>query len=202
MSSRGALSPAPSVERRILPIRSQRVMLDADLAALYGVSTRVLNQAVKRNPERFPEDFMFRLTVAEKAEVITNCDHLRPLRFSPALPYAFTEHGATMLASVLNTPIAVQASVQVVRAFVRLREVLGAHKDLARKLEEIEKKYDAQFKIVFDTIRALMTTPDKAPRPSASGSRRLRRHMEDGAAPKEDPFAPLGEKVGMRGRGS
>ena len=161
MSSRGAMSPAPSVERSILSIRGQRVMLDADLAALYGVSTRVLNQAVKRNPERFPEDFMFRLTVAEKAEVITNCDHLRPLRFSPALPYAFTEHGAIMLASVLNTPIAVQASVQVVRAFVRLREMLGAHKDLARKLEEIEKKYDAQFKVVFDAIRALMTTPDK-----------------------------------------
>src|SRR3970040_1264518 len=117
MSSRGALRPASSVERRILSIRGQRVMLDADLAVLYGVSTRVLNQAVKRNRERFPEDFMFRLTVAEKAEVITNCDHLRPLRFSPALPYAFTEHGAIMLASVLNTPIAVQASVQVVRAF-------------------------------------------------------------------------------------
>jgi hypothetical protein len=161
MSSRGALSPAPSVERNILSIRGQCVMLDADLAVIYGVSTRVLNQAVKWNRERFPEDFMFHLTVAEKAEVITNCDHLRSLRFSPALPYAFTEHGAIMLASVLNTPIAVQASVQVVRAFVRLREMLGTHKDLARKLEEIEKKYDARFKVVFDAIRALMMPPDK-----------------------------------------
>ena len=169
MSSRGALSPAPSVERSILSIRGQRVMLDADLAVLYGVSTRVLNQAVKRNRERFPEDFMFRLTVAEKAEVITNCDHLRPLRFSPALPYAFTEHGAIMLASVLNTPIAVQASVQVVRAFVRLREMLGTHKDLARKLEEIEKKYDAQFKVVFEAIRQLMAPSE--PRPKHIGFR-------------------------------
>jgi hypothetical protein len=134
-------------------------MLDADLASLYGVSTRALNQAVKRNRERFPEDFMFRLTEAEKAEVITNCDHLRPLRFSPSLPHAFTEHGAIMLASLLNTRIAVQASVQVVRAFVRLREILATHKDLARELRELEKKYDAQFKVVFDAIRALMTPP-------------------------------------------
>jgi hypothetical protein len=140
-------------------------MLDADLAALYGVSTRVLNQAVKRNRERFPEDFVFRLTEAEKAEVITHCDHLRPLRFSPSLPHAFTEHGAIMLASLLNTRIAVQASVQVVRAFVRLREILATHKDLARKLEDLEKKYDAQFKVVFDAIRHLMARPEKARRP-------------------------------------
>jgi hypothetical protein len=139
-------------------------MLDADLASLYGVSTRALNQAVKRNRERFPEDFMFRLTEAEKAEVITNCDHLRPLRFSPSLPHAFTEHGAIMLASLLNTRIAVQASVQVVRAFVRLREILATHKDLARELRELEKKYDAQLKVVFDTIRALMVPPEKARR--------------------------------------
>ena len=165
MSSRCALRPASSVERRILSIRGQRVMLDADLAALYGVSTRALNQAVKRNRERFPEDFMFRLTEAEKAEVITNCDHLRPLRFSPSLPHAFTEHGAIMLASLLNTRIAVQASVQVVRAFVRLREILATHKDLARKLEELEKKYDAQFKVVFDAIRELMRPVAPARRP-------------------------------------
>lgn len=158
MGARVAPSPAPSVERRILSIRGQRGMLDADLASLYGVSTRVLNQAVKRNRERFPEDFMFHLAEAEKAELITVCDHLRPLRFSPFLPHAFTEHGVIMLASLLNTRIAVQASVQVVRAFVRLREILATHKDLARKLEELEKKYDAQFKVVFDAIRALMAS--------------------------------------------
>ncbi len=139
MSSNGVLIPAANVERRILSVRGQRVMLDADLATLYGVSTRVLNQAVKRNRDRFPGDFMFRLTEEEKAEVITVCDHLRPLRFSPSLPHAFTEHGAIMLASILNSPIAVQASVHVVRAFVRLREVLATHKDLARKLEDLEK---------------------------------------------------------------
>ena len=105
---------------------------------------------------------MFRLTEAEKAEVITNCDHLRPLRFSPSLPHAFTEHGAIMLASLLNTRIAVQASVQVVRAFVRLREILATHKDLARKMEELEQKYDAQFKVVFDAIRQLMAPPESA----------------------------------------
>jgi len=157
------------VERRILSIRGQRVLLDADLASLYGVPTRVLNQAVKRNLERFPADFMFRLTAAEKAEVITICDHLQSLRFSPSLPYAFTEHGAIMLASVLNTPIAVRGSVQVVRAFIRLREMLTAHRDLAQRLEELEKKYDAQFKAVFDAIRALMAGPE--PRRRAIGFR-------------------------------
>jgi hypothetical protein len=96
---------------------------------------------------------MFRLTATEKADVITNCDHLRPLRFSPSLPHAFTEHGAIMMASLLNTQVAVDASVQVVRAFVRLREILATHKDLARKLEELEKKYDVQFSVVFDAIR-------------------------------------------------
>lgn len=164
MSEASALSQATSVEQCILSIRGQRVMLDADLAVLYGVSTRVLNQAVKRNRDRFPEDFMFRLTAAEKAKVITNCDHLRPLRFSPSLPYAFTEHGAIMLASLLNTPVAVEASVQVVRAFVRLREILATHRDLARKLEELEKKYDAKFRVVFDAIRRLMAPPEKARR--------------------------------------
>ena len=96
--------------------------------------------------------------------MITVCDHLRSLRFSPSLPYAFTEHGGIMLASLLNTPIAVEASVQIVRAFVRLREILATHKELARKLEELEKKYDAQFRVVFDAIRKLMAPPDRARR--------------------------------------
>jgi hypothetical protein len=160
------------VESRILFIRAQRVILDADLATVYGSTTRTLNQAVKRNPERFPPDFMFRLTSKEKKEVITSCDHLRKLRYSPSLPYAFTEHGAVMAASVLNTPIAVMASVQVVRAFVRLREILAAHKELARKLTELETKYDQQFKLVFDAIRELMAPPEKKrPRIGFRGSR-------------------------------
>lgn len=147
------------IERTILLIRGEKVMLDADLAVIYGVSTKALNQAVKRNQERFPEDFMFQLTKSEKEEVVTNCDHLKKLKFSPVLPYVFTEHGAIMLASVLNSPIAVQSSVLVVRAFVKLREIMTTHKDFARKLGDMEMKYDSQFKVVFDAIRQLMAPP-------------------------------------------
>ena len=103
--------PAERIENRILTLRGHRIMLDTDLAEVYGVKTRTLNQAVKRNRERFPKDFMFRLTVREKQEVITNCDHLSRLKFSRALPFAFTEHGAIMAASVLNSPRAIEASV-------------------------------------------------------------------------------------------
>jgi len=127
------------------------------LAALYGVPTKRFNEQVKRNKERFPDDFMFRLTVEERSEVVANCDHLERLKFSATLPYAFTEHGAVMAANVLNSPTAVQAGIQVVRAFVRLRQMLASHEELARKLEALEKKYDQSFKVVFDTIRALMT---------------------------------------------
>jgi hypothetical protein len=115
--------PIGQIEQRILLIRGQRVMLDADLAMLYGVPTRVLNQAVRRNAKRFPQDFMFKLTQSEKNEVITICDHLKNLKYAKALPNAFTEHGAIMVASVLNTQRAMQVSVFVVRAFVKLREM-------------------------------------------------------------------------------
>jgi phage regulator Rha-like protein len=153
MSDEKSVIPIEKIERSILFIRGQKVMLDADLAELYGVSTKVLNQTVKRNKERFPDDFMFQLTKHEKDEVVTNCDHLKRLRFSYALPFAFTEHGTVMLATVLNSPIAVQTSIQVVKAFIKLREILATHKDLAGKIEEIEKKYDSQFRVVFDAIR-------------------------------------------------
>lgn len=136
-------------------------MLDADLAYLYGVTTKALNQGVKRNIERFPEDFVFQLNETEKQEVVTNCDHLANLKFSRHRPFAFTEHGALMLASVLKSPQAVQASIQVVRAFLRLRELLATHRDLARKLEGLEKRYDAKFKVVFEAIRE-MTRPPRA----------------------------------------
>lgn len=154
------LFPRERIERAILVLRGQRVMLDADLAILYGVTTKALNQAVKRNEARFPPDFMFRLAKAEKEEVVTNCDHLSRLRFSYALPHAFTEHGVLMLANVLNSERAVRVSVQVVRAFIRLREASAAHADLGQKLAEMEKKFDAQFKVVFDAIRRLMTPPE------------------------------------------
>src|SRR6185436_2211931 len=127
-------------ERSILLVRGHRVLLDADLAEIYSVTTSRLNEQVKRNLARFPDDFMFQLTEIEKAEVIANCDHLRRLKFSPYLPSAFTEHGALMLANVLNSERAAQTSVQVVRAFVRLRQMLASHADLARKLEELEQK--------------------------------------------------------------
>jgi hypothetical protein len=166
------LIPVEMIERKILLIRCEKVMLDADLAALYGVTTKRLNEQVKRNRERFPNDFMFQLTEEEKAEVVANCDHLKRLKFSHALPYAFTEHGAIMLASVLNSPIAVQTSVLVVRAFVKLREMLATHKDLAKKLDEMEKKYDMQFKVVFDAIRELMRPPE--PKRRKIGFRRER----------------------------
>ena len=123
---------------------------------VYGVLTKVLNQAVKRNKERFPVDFMFQLTKEEKDAVVTNCDHLKRLKFSPNLPHAFTEHGAIMLATILNSPVAVQSSIQVVRAFVRLRQMLASNAELARKLDTLEKKYDTQFKVVFDAIRVFI----------------------------------------------
>jgi ORF6N domain len=160
MDGQTSLIPVERIERAILSIRGEKVMLDSDLAELYGVPTKVLNQAVKRNLHRFPPDFMFQLTATEKAEVVTNCDHLIQLRFSSYLPYAFTEHGALMLANVLNSERAAQTSVQVVRAFVRLRQMLASNAELARKLAALENKYDAQFKVVFDAIRQLMSPPE------------------------------------------
>lgn len=156
--------PAERIEKAILLIRRHKVMLDADLAELYGVSTKRLNEQVKRNQERFPADFMFQLTDEEKAQVVANCDHLNRLKFSPVLPNAFTEHGALMAASVLSTPRAVEMSVFIVRAFVRLRQMLTSNAELARKLNALEKKYDDQFKVVFEAIRQLMAPAPKKQR--------------------------------------
>ena len=158
------LIPIERVEETILLIRGQKVILDTDLARLYGVTTKRLNEQVKRNRERFPEDFMFQLTKKEKAEVVANCDHLSTLKFSTALPHAFTEHGAIMVASVLNTTRAIEVSIFVVRVFVKLRQMLATHKELEQKLIALEKKYDEQFKVVFDAIRALMKETEKPQR--------------------------------------
>jgi hypothetical protein len=160
MEKYASLVPMEFIEKKILLIRGHKVMLDTDLADIYGVSTKRLNEQVKRNRERFPEDFMFQLTEKEKAEVVANCDHLKKLKFSPVSPYAFTEHGAIMLATVVNSPVAVRASIQIVRAFVRLREMIASNKELAKRLDDLEKKYDSQFKVVFDAIRQLMTPPE------------------------------------------
>jgi len=170
-----------SIAGRILVLRGQRVMLDADLAALYGVETRVLNQAVKRNLERFPTDFMFQLSTEEfenwRSQLVMSKPGARMgLRRAPA---AFTEHGALMTAMIINTPHAIEVSVYVVRAFVRLRETLSEHKELAAKLEELEQKTEAlamrhdtfaantraQLRQVFEAIRELMIPPEPKRRP-------------------------------------
>lgn len=161
------LLPSKSIESKILFIRGLRVMIDSDLAKLFGVSTKALNQAVKRNVERFPNDFMIMLTREEKDEVVTNCDHLRNLKYSSSLPYAFTEYGAIMLASVLNSAVAVEASIYVVRAFVRQREILLSYKELATKLKEIELKvneHDEDIRNIIEALNQLLIPPEKPKR--------------------------------------
>ena len=156
--------PIERIEKTILVIRGKKVMVDSDIAELYGVPTKRLNEQVKRNKERFPKDFMFKLTKDEKDEVVANCDHLSQLKFSHSLPYAFTEHGAVMLASVLNSPKAIEASLIVVRAFVRLREILSTHKELAEKLKDLELKvesHDEQITDIFEAINQLIAVPEK-----------------------------------------
>ncbi len=155
-----ALIPVEMIEKKILLIRGEKVMLDADLAELYGVETKMLVRAVKRNINRFPSDFMIQL----------NKEEFENLRFQFGtssrwggrryLPYAFTEQGVAMLSSVLNSERAVKVNIEIMRAFVRLRQMLASNAELARKLEALEKKYDAQFKVVFDAIRQLMTPPE------------------------------------------
>jgi hypothetical protein len=158
--------PKP-LESLILTIRGHRVMIDADLADLYGVETRTLNQAVKRNADRFPKDFMFRLTAEEKSEVITNCDHLRRLKFAQSLPVAFTEHGAIMAATVLNSPQAVSMSVFVVRAFIQLREHIAANRTILKRLAEIDKtllEQDTALVDLYEKLQPLLQPPPDGPK--------------------------------------
>lgn len=158
--------PKP-LESLILTVPSHRVMIDADLASLYGVETRTLNQAVKRNADRFPKDFMFRLTVGEKSEVITNCDHLRHLKFAKSLPFAFTEHGAIMAATVLNSPQAVSMSVFVVRAFIQMREQIAANRTILKRLAEIDKtllEQDTALVDLYEKLQPLLQPPTDAPK--------------------------------------
>jgi hypothetical protein len=157
--------PIEIIASRILIIRGQRIMIDADLAELYGVQTKRLNEQVKRNPTRFPGDFMFQLSEHEKAEVVANCDHLNKLKFSKSLPFAFTEHGAIQAANVLNSERADQVSIFVVRAFIKLRELLATHKDLAAKMEKIERKIDTHDQAITGIINVInqLTSPEAAP---------------------------------------
>jgi hypothetical protein len=162
MATSTALIRAERIERRILRLRGHTVMLASDLAEIYGVETRALNQAVKRNARRFPRDFAFRLTRPEALRIERSRSQSVILMRGKNVKYAplvFTEYGAIMAASVLNSPRAVQMSIVVVRAFVRLRQMLQSNAELARKLDALETKYDAQFGDVFQAIRELMTPP-------------------------------------------
>ena len=168
MLKTASLIPVQRIEQSILLIRGQKVMLDRDLAQLYGVETRVLNQAVRRNIDRFPEYFMFPLTreeIMRISQIVISSVHpgVKTLKFSKNV-MAFTEHGVAMLSSVLNSPRAVQVNIQIMRTFAKLREIISLNKDLARRLDELENKYDAQFKVVFDAIRQLMV-PQEPQRP-------------------------------------
>jgi hypothetical protein len=197
MTAKGAVLATANIEAKILLVRGQKVMLDRDLADLYEVEAKVLNQAVKRNLDRFPEDFMFQLTAEESArlrsQIVTSKMILTgDLRHQSGasslrsqivtsnagqgrggrryLPYAFTEQGVAMLSTVLRSKRAVMVNIEIMRAFVRLRRMFGAHADLARKLAALERKYDSQFKTVFDAIRELMTPPPAKKRPIGFGS--------------------------------
>lgn len=157
--------PVEKIEKSIYLIRGQKVILDSDLAAIYRIPTFRFNEAVKRNKDRFPDDFMFQLTREEVDILISQNAISKPGRGGRrTLPYVFTEHGAVMAANILKSPLAVQMSVIVVRAFIKMREMLASHKDLERKLAALETKYDKQFKVVFDAIRALMREEEKPKR--------------------------------------
>ena len=167
MAGEKSLIPVDRIEKAILLMRKQKVMLDADLAELYGVETRVLVQAVKRNLGRFPEDFMFQLSKEEADFLRSQIVTLEKGRgqHSKYLPYAFTEQGVAMLSSVLHSQRAIQVNIEIMRAFIRLRQMLATHIELARKLDALERRYDSQFKQVFDAIRQLMAPPAPKRRP-------------------------------------
>jgi hypothetical protein len=154
--------PIERIERKIYFIRRQKVMLDRDLAELYGVETRVLNQAVRRNIKRFPEDFMFRLSKEEmniwKSQIVMTNKERMGLRRQP---YAFTQEGVAMLSGVLNSERAIRVNIEIMRTFVKLRQMLASNAQLARKLKALEKKYDEQFRVVFEAIYKLMDVSEE-----------------------------------------
>ena len=163
------------IQQRILLVRGEKVIVDADLAEFYGVPTKALNQAVRRNIDRFPADFMFQLNKNEKTEVVTNCDHLKQLKYSPVNPLVFTEHGALMAASILNSARAVDVSLFIVRAFVALRRAISEHKELARKITQLERKladHDDHIIAIIEAIKKL-SGPQPVPK-----KRRIGFHSE------------------------
>ena len=195
---------APDVDSLIVELRGQRVILDADLATIYGVSTKRLNEQVKRNEDRFPPDFAFQLTAAEKAEVVANCDHLARLKFSPVLPRAFNEHGAIMAATVLNSPRAVQMSVFVVRAFVKMRAVLTDTRELARKLvaveAELKSRLDVHEVAIVEVLQRIMKILEPPPPPPEPPPPEIGFHVKEDAAPYRIKRRPV--RAGARKGGA
>ena len=161
-----AIVPRERIEQSILFMRGHKVMLDSALAKLYGVATKRLNEAVKRNLKRFPEDFMFRLT-AEEVEILRSQSATSSGRHGGrrSTPYAFTENGVAMLSSILNSERAIFVNIEIMRTFTRLRQLLASHADLLRRLDAMQRGYDSQFRQVFDAIRGLMTEREREPKP-------------------------------------
>jgi hypothetical protein len=193
MSGRHAIVSLERIEEAILIFRGQKVLLDTDLAALYGVQVRQLNQAVKRNASRFPADFCFQLTVQEYAvlkSLRSQTVILETGRHRKFQPYVFTEQGVAMLSSVLRSPRAVQVNIGIMRAFVRLRQMLAANAELAQRLKELEKKYDSHFKVVFEAIRQLMEKPAQEKENREIGFHTLH-EGDDAPPPKRKPRAPI-----------
>lgn len=170
--TKATLLPVERIESRIVLLRDQKVMLDADLAELYGVSTRALNQAVRRNADRFPDDFMFQLSAAE-ADNLRSQSVISSYGGRRYLPYAFTEQGVAMLSSVLRSDQAVRVNIAIMRAFVRLRQVLATHAELARKLQELEQKSDRNFAAVFRAIEQLIQQDAAEPSPYGPKKKRI-----------------------------
>jgi ORF6N domain len=170
------LIPSEKIEKAIYLIRGEKVMLDRDLALLYEVETKVLNRAVKRNLQRFPSDFMFQLTPDEadslRCQIGTSNKGRGGRRY---LPYVFTEQGVAMLSTVLNSERAILVNVGIMRAFVKLRQMLASNTELSRRLDELESKYDTQFRVVFDAIRQLMAAPAQSPKEIGFRSRALKK---------------------------
>jgi hypothetical protein len=172
MAKNGVKSNIPDevILTKILLIRGKKVMIDRDLAELYGVSTKRLNEQVKRNIKRFPADFMYQLTKQEKDDLVAICDHLKSLKFSPQLPYVFTEHGAVMLASILNSDRAIEVNIQIVRIFTKMRELLMTNQEIFLKLEQLERKidiHDGDIQVIFQCLKQLLNPPEdpEEPRP-------------------------------------
>ena len=166
MPKKKAIVPVGKIEKRILLIRGEKVIVDADLAEFYGVPTKRLNEQVKRNKDRFPGDFLFQLSAEEKTEVVANCDHLAKLKYSKTLPHAFTEHGAIMAASVLNSQRAVEVSIYIVRAFVKIRRMISENKELSRRIVQIERHLADHDEQIIELIKAIkqFLKPDPPPK--------------------------------------